>query len=85
MYFDNIFDNRQPPRPQTLRKPPKAPARKPPKAKAPARPARPAPSRKPPKTPAPARQAQRKCPSGFYFDKKKGKCVQAGVGPQFKP
>ena len=70
MYFDNMFDNRQPPRPQTLRPaPPKAP--KAPKA---------------PKTPkTPARQAQRKCPSGFYFDKKKGRCVQAGVGPEFKP
>ena len=26
-----------------------------------------------------------KCPSGFYFDKKKGRCVQAGVGPEYKP
>tara|TARA_R100001443_G_scaffold89807_1_gene96336 strand:- start:170 stop:313 length:144 start_codon:yes stop_codon:yes gene_type:complete len=30
-------------------------------------------------------QAKRKCPSGFRWDSKKGKCVQAGVGPEFKP
>ena len=27
---------------------------------------------------------QKPCPSGFYRDKT-GKCVQAGVGPEYKP
>tara|TARA_R100001510_G_C7602236_1_gene168479 strand:- start:71 stop:217 length:147 start_codon:yes stop_codon:yes gene_type:complete len=42
--------------------------------------------REPPKPPK-GKQANKqvKCPSGFYFDKKKGRCVQAGVGQQFKP
>tara|TARA_B100000131_G_C18105659_1_gene607686 strand:- start:110 stop:238 length:129 start_codon:yes stop_codon:yes gene_type:complete len=26
---------------------------------------------------------ERPCPSGFY--RKNGKCVQAGVGPEYKP
>ena len=32
-------------------------------------------------------QAQRKqsCPSGFRWDSKKGRCVQAGVGPEYRP
>ena len=25
------------------------------------------------------------CPSGFYRDPKSGKCVQAGVGPEYRP
>ena len=25
------------------------------------------------------------CPSGFMYDSKQKKCVQAGVGPEFKP
>jgi len=45
--------------------------------------------REPPKPKAPkppARtQASRRCPSGFRWDSKKGKCVQAGVGPEYKP
>ena len=41
--------------------------------------------REPPKPPRKKPQATVKCPSGFYFDKKKGRCVQAGVGPEFKP
>ncbi len=28
---------------------------------------------------------KRKCPSGFRWDSKKGKCVQAGVGPEYRP
>lgn len=43
----------------------------------------------PPKAPKTKRpkelKRQVKCPSGFYFDKDKGRCVQAGVGPRFKP
>ena len=27
---------------------------------------------------------EKPCPSGFYRDKT-GKCVQAGVGPEYKP
>tara|TARA_R100000278_G_scaffold33878_1_gene30695 strand:- start:510 stop:632 length:123 start_codon:yes stop_codon:yes gene_type:complete len=27
---------------------------------------------------------QKQCPSGFYRNKD-GKCVQAGVGPEFRP
>ena len=44
--------------------------------------------RKPPATKgtggknAPSRN---QCPSGFRWDSKKGKCVQAGVGPEFRP
>jgi len=30
-------------------------------------------------------KASRRCPSGFRWDSKKGKCVQAGVGPEYKP
>lgn len=40
--------------------------------------------RKPPKPqqrPAPAR----KCPSGFRWDSAKNRCVQAGVGPEYRP
>lgn len=38
---------------------------------------------KPPQTqrPAPAR----KCPSGFRWDSAKNRCVQAGVGPEYRP
>ena len=25
------------------------------------------------------------CPPGFKWDEKKGKCVQKGVGPEYKP
>jgi len=46
----------------------------------PPRPKRP-PAPKAPKTP----QASRRCPSGFRWDSKKGKCVQAGVGPEYRP
>ena len=47
-------------------------------------------SPKPPKPPkqatAPVKpKASRRCPSGFRWDSKKGKCVQAGVGPEYKP
>jgi hypothetical protein len=38
---------------------------------------------KAPKTPQAERK--RKCPSGFRWDSKKGKCVQAGVGPEYRP
>jgi len=31
------------------------------------------------------RKHERPCPSGFYRDKKTGKCVQAGVGPEYRP
>tara|TARA_R100000278_G_scaffold70595_1_gene55779 strand:+ start:911 stop:1057 length:147 start_codon:yes stop_codon:yes gene_type:complete len=40
--------------------------------------------RKPPKSPkrpAPAR----KCPSGFRWDSVQNRCVQAGVGPEYRP
>ena len=46
---------------------------------------------KPPKPPKPKRpesemaERKRKCPSGFRWDSAKGKCVQAGVGPQYRP
>jgi len=36
---------------------------------------------KPPQRPAPAR----KCPSGFRWDSAKNRCVQAGVGPEYRP
>jgi len=36
--------------------------------------------RKPPNA-----SAKPRCPSGFRWDSKKGKCVQAGVGPEYKP
>lgn len=75
MYFDNMFDpRRQPPRATPLRpSPPKPP--KPPKQQR--APQKPKPERKP--------ERQRKCPSGFRWDSKRGRCVQAGVGPEFKP
>lgn len=48
--------------------------------------------RKPPKPTPPQRPTgpqdrahQRKCPSGFRWDRKKGRCVQAGVGPEYRP
>tara|TARA_B100000287_G_C20123517_1_gene579274 strand:- start:59 stop:208 length:150 start_codon:yes stop_codon:yes gene_type:complete len=43
--------------------------------------------RKPPKKPSSRQQKaqQGRCPSGFRWDSKKGKCVQAGVGPQYRP
>ena len=59
----------QPPRATPLREPP---APKAPKAQ------------KTPQKKAPKKTGT-KCPSGFYFDKKKGRCVQAGVGPEFRP
>ena len=31
------------------------------------------------------RKNEKPCPSGFYRDKKTGKCVQAGIGPEYKP
>ena len=31
-----------------------------------------------------SKKNQKPCPSGFYRDKT-GKCVQAGVGPEYKP
>ena len=41
---------------------------------------------KPPQTPARQKKAQQgRCPSGFRWDSKKGKCVQAGVGPEYRP
>ena len=36
------------------------------------------------KSPQKKRQ-QGRCPSGFRWDSKKGKCVQAGVGPECRP
>tara|TARA_B100002019_G_C21261067_1_gene596722 strand:+ start:926 stop:1099 length:174 start_codon:yes stop_codon:yes gene_type:complete len=51
-------------------------------------PPRATPLREPPAPRAPKKTQKKtgtKCPSGFYFDKKKGRCVQAGVGPEFKP
>tara|TARA_Y100000114_G_scaffold15698_1_gene12700 strand:- start:2358 stop:2528 length:171 start_codon:yes stop_codon:yes gene_type:complete len=50
-------------------------------------PPRATPLREPPKQTkkSPAKKTGTKCPSGFYFDKKKGRCVQAGVGPEFRP
>ena len=41
---------------------------------------------KAPKTPQAQRpHPKRKCPSGFRWDSAKGKCVQAGVGPEYRP
>ena len=38
------------------------------------------------KTPTAQRpKPQRKCPSGFRWDSAKGKCVQTGVGPEYRP
>ena len=31
------------------------------------------------------RKNENPCPSGFYRDPKPGKCVQAGIGPEYKP
>jgi hypothetical protein len=59
----------------TLRNPPPMPRA--PKAPKP---------QKPPQTPARQKKAQQgRCPSGFRWDSKKGKCVQAGVGPEYRP
>lgn len=48
-----------------------------------------APKPKPPKPPKPELadkpKPKRNCPSGFRWDSAKGKCVQAGVGPQYRP
>ena len=33
----------------------------------------------------PQAERKRKCPSGFRWDSSKGKCVQAGVGPEYRP
>ena len=44
------------------------------------------PKRIPPSRPTHTpRKPLNRCPSGFRWDSKKGKCVQAGVGPQYKP
>jgi len=43
------------------------------------------PAKQPPVPKRDTAQAQRKCPSGFRWDSKKGKCVQAGVGPEYRP
>ena len=43
-----------------------------------------APKRDTAQSPQKKRQ-QGRCPSGFRWDSKKGKCVQAGVGPEFRP
>ena len=40
---------------------------------------------KPPSTKPPVAERKGKCPSGFRWDSKKGKCVQAGVGPEYRP
>lgn len=61
----------------TLRKPPKP---KPPKS------GRQSPLPPPQRPTGPQDRAhQRKCPSGFRWDRKKGRCVQAGVGPEYRP
>ena len=42
----------------------------------------------PPKQPKPRKPPQilaRKCPSGFRWDSTKNRCVQAGVGPEYRP
>ena len=42
----------------------------------------------PPKQPKPRKPPQiqaRKCPSGFRWDSAKNRCVQAGVGPEYRP
>ena len=31
------------------------------------------------------RKNEKPCPSGFYRDNKTGKCVQAGIGPEYRP
>ena len=52
----------------------------------PRKPPSPPKAQKPPKTPdRPQAERARKCPSGFRWDSKKGKCVQAGVGPEYRP
>ena len=38
-----------------------------------------------PERPKAKDKSARRCPSGFRWDSKKGKCVQAGVGPQYRP
>ena len=71
MYFNNMFDPRsQPPRATPLRPSPPPPPKRPKQEAA--------------KSPQKKRQ-QGRCPSGFRWDSKKGKCVQAGVGPEFRP
>ena len=45
----------------------------------------PSPQRPPTSKQRPQAERKRKCPSCFYWDSKKGKCVQAGVGPEFRP
>ena len=52
-----------------------------------ATPLREPPAPRAPKTPQKkaTKKTGTKCPSGFYFDKKKGRCVQAGVGPEYRP
>ena len=41
----------------------------------------------PPKSPQSRQKKaqQKRCPSGFRWDSKKGRCVQAGVGPEYRP
>ena len=51
----------------------------------PLKPPKPAPPASQMREPAKQAKASRRCPSGFRWDSKKGKCVQAGVGPQYRP
>tara|TARA_R100000278_G_scaffold13964_1_gene14696 strand:- start:426 stop:575 length:150 start_codon:yes stop_codon:yes gene_type:complete len=43
--------------------------------------------REPTKTPKSRQKKaqQSRCPSGFRWDSKKGKCVQASVGSEYRP
>ena len=59
------------------------PRSQPPRA-TPLRPSPPPPPKRPKQEAAKKRQ-QGRCPSGFRWDSKKGKCVQAGVGPEYRP
>ena len=60
----------------TLRNPAPIPRKPPSKPKA---------ERPPESKTRPKPERKRKCPSGFRWDSKKGKCVQAGVGPEYRP
>ena len=51
-----------------------------------ATPLRPSPPKPPKQVTSPQKKRQQgRCPSGFRWDSKKGKCVQAGVGPEYRP
>ena len=39
----------------------------------------------PQKQKGPYQNKKGSCPPGFKWDEKKGKCVQKGVGPEYKP